>query len=438
MPSQPALSVLMTTALSLLAAGCSFAVADGGAGDGAHDRLRVWRHSGTAAEREVFARQVRRFNRAQDEVRVTVRTIPEGDYNDVVQAGVAAGRLPDVLDLDGPTVASYVYQEALVPLDGLLPRAVLRRQLPSLRSQGTVDGTTWAVGTFDSGLGLFGSRSLLAAAGVTPPARGEPAWTRDEFDAALRALAGTDADGRVLDLKLNYGTGEWLTYGFGPLLSSAGGGLLDPSTNRATGLLDGDASVGALTDLARWADLADPNEDDRAFVDGRVALSWVGHWAYPAYAEALGDDLVVLPLPDMGRGTKTGQGSWAWAVTAPPARQAAAATFLRFLLRDRQVLETADANGAVPGTRAALRRSELYQTGGPLRLLADQLVDTCADRVPDLACTAVPRPATAGYPVVTAEVSRAVAAAMGGADPGEVLRRAARTIDEDQAANSGY
>ena len=36
------------------------------------------------------------------------------------------------------------------------------------------------------------------------------------------------------------------------------------------------------------------------------------------------DDLVLLPLPDLGQGTKTGQGSWAWAVTAPEEKQDAA------------------------------------------------------------------------------------------------------------------
>ena len=33
-------------------------------------------------------------------------------------------------------------------------------------------------------------------------------------------------------------------------------------------------------------------------------MSWVRHWVYTGDQEALGDDLVVLPLPDFGSGTE--------------------------------------------------------------------------------------------------------------------------------------
>lgn len=435
MPTRTIRSGVGAAVLSLAATACAGAVP---AGDQAVTTLRVWRHSGTQGEQDAFAKQVSALHRVQGAVRVKVRTIPEGDYNDVVQAAVAAGSLPDVLDVDGPLIASYVHQSVLAPLDGLVPRRVLEGQLPSLRAQATVEGRTWALGAFDSGLGIFGSRSLLREAGVTPPRDAATAWTADEFDAALKALSRRDPDGKVLDLKLNYGTGEWLTYGFVPLLASAGGGLVDPGSGRAQGALNGEGSVRALARLADWARVADANEDDRAFVDGRVALSWVGHWAYPGYAEALRDDLVLLPLPDMGRGAKTGQGSWAWTVTAPPARRDAAADLLTFLMTDREVLRTAAANGAVPGTSSALAESAHYGAGGPLRLFADQLVGTCGDREPDRSCFGVPRPITPAYPVITAQVSRAIADVLDGADPQGVLDEAARAIDRDRARNSGY
>jgi multiple sugar transport system substrate-binding protein len=64
-------------------------------------------------------------------------------------------------------------------------------------------------------------------------------------------------------------------------------------------------------------------------------------------------------------------------------------------------------------------------------------VRTCADRAPDRDCVAVLRPRTPGYPVVTAELSRAVADVLSGTDPRTALRTAARAIDADRAANDG-
>jgi multiple sugar transport system substrate-binding protein len=103
-----------------------------------------------------------------------------------------------------------------------------------------------------------------------------------------------------------------------------------------------------------------------------VALSWVGHWEYPRYAKAAGDDLIVLPLPDFGQGSRTGQGSWVWGMTAT-GQHAAAASFLNFLLQTDEVLAMAGANGAVPASRSAIAKSKLYRADGPLHLFVEQL-----------------------------------------------------------------
>lgn len=401
--------------------------------------VTLWRHDGTDAENRTFATQVRAFNNAGHHIRIEVRSIPEGDYNDVLLAAAAAGGLPDIVEVDGPLVASYVYQRQLAPLDGLLDAADLAGQLPSLKAQGTVGGHPYAVGVFDSGLGLFADRRQLRAAGITDwPRTPTQAWTASEFTRVLRRLAAHDPDGRVLDVKENYGVGEWLTYGFAPLVSSAGGSLVDPDTLTPAGHLDGPATVRALTQLAAWARFVDPDADDAAFVQRRVALSWVGHWVYRDYARALGPDLLVLPLPDLGSGSKTGQGSWAWGISAHSAHSEQAADFLHFLLSEPEVLRMTAANGAVPGTQDALGASAAYQPGGPLRLFAEQLLASCGSRAPTPDCVAVPRPTTPGYPMLSAQFAEAVAASLAGRDPTPALRAGTRRAQSDFEANGGY
>lgn len=401
--------------------------------------ITVWRHDGTPAESRVFAAQVRDFNAANPTIRVSVRTIAEGDYNDELQAAAAGQELPDVAEIDGPLVDSYVYQDQLAPLDDLLPADLVRAQLASLRTQGTVAGRTYAVGVFDSGLGLYADRRQLEAAGVTSwPTTSAQAWTAAEFTQVLRKLAAHDRDRKVLDPKVNYGIGEWLTYGFAPLVASAGGELIDPTTLSPAGHLDGAATRTALGTLARWAPYVDPDTDDDAFTKREVALSWVGHWVYHDYAAALGSDLLVLPLPDLGRGAKSGQGSWAWTVAKRSPHPEAAATFLRYLLSTDQILRMTNANGAVPGTREALARSELYRPDGPLHLFADQLLASCDEAAPSPGCVAVPRPATPAYPTLSAQFATAVSRALTGGDWQDALRTGTARVQADLADNDGY
>ena len=192
---------------------------------------------------------------------------------------------------------------------------VLDNQTSSTTAQNTYagDGKRYMLSMFDSGLALYGNKKLLDAAGVKYPTTWDTAWTVEQFDAALKALATKDKDGKVLDVKENYGLSGYSTYAFLPIISSAGHLVMEDG--KADGALNSEPVVAAFTKVAGWKQYTDANADDKAFTAGRVGLSWVGHWVYNDYKKALGDDLVVIPLPNFGTGAKTGQGSLAWGIS---------------------------------------------------------------------------------------------------------------------------
>lgn len=392
--------------------------------------LEVWAHAGQAAERQTIAAQVDRFNQSQTDIKLALTFIPEGSYNSQVQAAALANDLPDILEFDGPFVYNYVWQQNLMAIDDLISPEVRDDLLPSIIEQGTYGDRLYSLGTFDSGLGLYGNRNQLEAAGVRIPRGNSDAWTVEEFNQLLATLATQDSDGQVLDLKLNY-SGEWFTYGFAPIVHSAGGSLLQVNDSlQADGAINGPEAIAAMEQLQSWLEngYVDPNIDDAAFTSGRVALSWVGHWAYSGYAEALGSDLVLLPLPDFGTGSKTGQGSWNWGISSNCDRPEVAMQFLEFLLQPEEVLAMSNANGAVPASKRAIAQSPLYREGGPLRLFSAQLLN---DKT-------VPRPRTPGYAVVTAAFQQAFNNIRNGLNVEIALNKAAITIDIDIEDNQGY
>jgi len=421
----PLAALALLLACSSLAVACEAGKSEKGAGI-----LKVWCHSGRAEEREVIRRLVQEFNESSADLRVSLTIIPEGSYNGQVQAAALAGDLPDVLELDGPFVAGYAWRGYIAAIGERVGGELREDLLSSIVEQGTWGGELYSLAMFDSGLGLYARRGELEQAGARIPASAGEAWTISEFEALLENLAARDEDGAVLDLKLNY-RGEWYTYAFSPAIQSAGGDLIGRGEGgKARGVLDGPQSVRVLRRFQSWFEKGrvDPNLDDRAFVAGRATLSWAGHWEYARYKQASGEDLVVLPLPDFGDGSRTGQGSWVWSVTTSCERPAEAMRFLRFLAEPGSILSMCAANGAVPATHTALRRSELYRDDGPLRLFSAQLTGGWS----------VPRPETPAYPVISSVFEEAFQRIRDGADVTRTLCEAAAVIDREVRDNRGY
>ena len=395
--------------------------------------IEVWFHSGKGEEREVLDAQVEDFNAMQDEVKVEAVRLPEGSYNEQVSAAALAGDLPDLLDFDGPFLYNYAWAGHLTPLDPYVSLDLYKDLLPSIIAQGTYGDNLYSLGTFDSGLALWANKAYLEEAGVRIPTGIEDAWTLDEFNDALAKLQALDEVEYAIDFKMNYGQGEWYSYGFSPIIQSWGGDLIDRTDYQsAEGVLNGPEAVEAMTWFQSlfsdgYANVK-PAADDAFYGDKSSALAFVGHWMWTPHSEGLGDDLILLPMPMFGDAAATGMGSWNWGITSQSENPEAAYKFLAYLMEPEQILRMTNANGAVPARMSALAASELFGEGGPLNVFVQQLEGGVA----------VPRPITPAYPTITESFAEATQNIVTGADVQEELDKTVKKIDQDIEDNQGY
>ncbi|MDI1276175.1 sugar ABC transporter substrate-binding protein [Methylobacter sp.] len=394
--------------------------------------VSLWSYAGAnAAEYVALKASVDRYNAGRHGYRIeALPSFSFKGYDEQVDDAAETGALPCLLQADASLLYAMAWSGYLQPIDQLMPKPLLDDVLPSILAQGRYDGRLYSLGQFDSGLALWGNRRLLDKAGVRIPTLQAP-WTLAEFEQVLDKLSKLPGVPAAIDMGAFSGSGEFYPYAYSPILQGFGGDLIERGSYRsAKGVLDGPQSVAAMNHFQQWLKKgwfrSEVVADD--FVNGKVALSWFGHWQYPWYSEELGKDLVLLPMPDFGHGIKTGMGSWSWAISSTCKEPDGAADFLNFLMSEREILRMTAVNGAVPSRRSVLARSPLYGERGPLRLYAQQLD----------AGLAIPRPQTPAYRMISKVFSTAVAAIIAGADVQTELSRAAALIDQDIIENRGY
>ncbi|MEW6403315.1 MAG: sugar ABC transporter substrate-binding protein [Chloroflexota bacterium] len=403
----------------------------------AQSEVTLWFHGGTAEETGAMKAQIERFNTSQKKYKVVMTEIPGGavagsGYNDSVNAAAVAGKLPDILDLDGPNLYNYAWAGFLKDLTNAVSPELKADLLPSLIQQGTYKGKLYAIGQYDSGLALAGRKSMLQKAEIRIPKNVEEAWTMDEFKSVLDKFKALQQTEYVIDLKMNYGAGEWLTYAFSPIIEGFGGDLINRTTYlSADGVLNSPESVAAMKFFQslftqKLANLTPADDND--FVNGKTVLGFCGHWMTTPYYKAFMDDFVLIPMPNWGKRAVTGMGSWAWSISSQTKNFDGAWAFFQFMLQPDEILSITNINGAVPGRITALNKTDLYKEDGRLAIFAEQLKTGVA----------VPRPVTPAYPAITAAFYTAADAIAKGGDVKAELDKAVDKIDKDIKNNDGY
>jgi multiple sugar transport system substrate-binding protein len=392
--------------------------------------LSMWYHgAGNEVEKKIVEQIITDFNGSQKDYTIKLEQFPQAAYNDSVTAAAASGKLPDIIDVDGPVMPGWVWAGYMAPLT--VPADKFAKFLPG--AIGTYNGKVYSIGLWDAAVAMTTRKSVLEANGIRIPTVDKP-WTLEEFDAALEKIKASGKFEFPLDLGMAW-KGEWYPYAFGPLMQSAGGDIVNRDGYKtAEGAMNGEGAV----KFGNWwksvfdrklapGTSQDPADRDSGFVNGKYAISWNGNWAALNGVKAFGDDVLFLPAPDLGKGSKIGAASWQFGVSAASKNQEGANKFIEFALQDKYLTAFSDGIGLIPPTPESAAASVNYKAGGPMEVFFGLSK-----------AQALVRPVYPGYAVGAKVFEKALSDIANGAEVEATLDAAADEITKDIEKNGGY
>ncbi len=393
-------------------------------------------YQGLEPEQKAMNYIVEKF-KAETGIDVELIYAPHDTFQEQLSGSIAANNVPTIFMLDGPFLPNLVWSGVAAEINQYIDQSLLDDMTASNIAQCTypIDGRLYAVGHQDSTVVLYGNKTYLDKIGARIPTSVEDAWTVDEFEGYLQALSELDEVTFPLDIMRAYGVkSEWGTYGFYPALISGGGGIVNRETWQAEGMLNGQSTIEVLQKFQNWSNngwLVPENAGDNMMYNETrdAALAWCGTWFFPAAEAALGDDLIVMPLPDFGNGVKSPNATWIYAIAneSTEAEKVAAGKFLSYMLQDDEFLRIyLEEVGSFPALKSWIATSDLFSTG-KMKIASEQSASTAVVRVPHPA-----------YPIITASFMKAFGNILDGADIKTELDKAAAEIDEDIEDNDGY
>jgi multiple sugar transport system substrate-binding protein len=416
-------------AVVLGVAACGSSGGSGASTSGGVTTITMWTHNGgNTAELTVDKQIIADFNASQSKYKVELQAFPQESYNNAVVAAATAKKLPCILDIDAPNVPNWAWSGYLAPLD--MTAADFANQLPS--TVGKVGDKYYAFGHYDVALATFARKSALEAAGARIPTVEQP-WTLAEFNATLAKIKAAGKFKNALDLGTG-GGGEWIPYGYSPMLQSFGGDLINRDGYKsAEGVLNGAPAIAWATwfrSLVTDGYMAQKSGTDSTadFVNGKSAIVYTGSWAAATVSSSkIAADVLALPVPDFGNGPKIGGGSWQWGMTTGCTDKAAATAYLKFSLQTKYVVLLAKTLGLIPATSDAAAQLPDFAAGGKYEIYY-QFAKKFAEV----------RPVTPAYPFISTTFQKASQDILAGGDPKTILDKAVKDIDNNISTNGGY
>lgn len=341
--------------------------------------ITVWIPSNLVeTERDYYYKMLGEIDEAHEEFQIKISE--QADLSNQLLSAIISDDLPDLTMSDGNRLGVFCHAGVFLPLDDYFSDDIKKDLLPSVIDECTYapEGKLYNIAQFDSGLALWANKSMLEEVGARIPKSYKEAWDRAEFEEICQKLK--DKGYWALDVGQSDTTGSKFYYTYLPVVKSFGGDWMDRTTMEAKGALDSDATIEAAEYLywlgqQGYIDVM-ADSDDGYYGKKNTCMLLYGHWMAPQVQELLGEDGILVPIPNFGHGVYTGSGSQTWGITTKAEKNGTVeecAVILKELLKPEYVQGMSDANGSIPGLRSVLEKDPKYAEGGALYLFREQL-----------------------------------------------------------------
>lgn len=295
--------------------------------EGTEEQVEVtfWRHD-FAPEAESFKRLIATFEAEYPNIKIKMELFPNDQYETKIRTALAGQSAPDIMAIDGPTLASYAHNGALIPLDDYMNKDGNKEDIAKPVLEGlTYDGKIFAAPNNDASLAMFYNKKMFEEKGISLPSKDpDEAWTWEQVLDAAKQL--NDPDKGVYGWNPNpwgFAGHEGVPFMDMTYLWQAGAEILSPDMSTSKGYLDSEASKEALMffkSLYNEEQVAPKELPQDAFANGNVAIHVDGTWAFSSLETnfpnfKLGEDYDVAPLWK-GVEQVTPNGSWNLAITS--------------------------------------------------------------------------------------------------------------------------
>ena len=281
---------VLAVALSMACASTLFVATAVTASAAEKKEVVIWDYFETDAQKEMMQSLIDGFNASQDEYEASHVYVPFADYEKQLTLGIASGELPDLVILDGCSMASFIQ----LGLFGDISDVDINwdEYMEGPMESTMLDGKHYGIPFATNCTALFYNKDMFDAAGIDYP---DENTTWDEFHEMAKALTkdGVSGFGNAAT-NTDEGTFQCLQW-----LYTAGGSYTDIEDGvDAYKLMQEMIEDGSWTkECVNWTQ-SDVNNN---FMAGNLAMQQNGPWQIPgieANAPDLNYGVTVLPKKD--------------------------------------------------------------------------------------------------------------------------------------------
>lgn len=377
--------------------------------------LKLWISGGPELE-TAMNKILQEYTSDKPNLKITVENFPFNQYFQKLTTSFAGGGAPDMMWLSVWT-GEFAKRGAIIPLDSYLTKEYTEDVFPIAFKECDWNGKRWAVPMHELANGLFVNKQVADAAGIKIPHALSEAWNWDQLRENANKL--TERSGGTTT-RFGFASqrepGDWVTL---PWIHQNGGQPLSDDLKKASGFLNGPASVEALTfygDLYNKDKVASASLPPDGFPTGKVAIfDAVSTYVIPLKAQFANFQYDVAPAPKRKQGAVM-TGGWNIGISALNKEPDVCWGIIDFITRTKHA-QWALESGYLPDRKSVVAANPMYKEH-PWKLFLDEL-----EQVP------IHRPPTPEYSFFADQFTAVAKDIVSGADPKATVDKAAAALD---------